>query len=513
MSYSPNTYLFNTLTEPIGGGTYAITWDFPGNFSNARIYVNQVLLVEDTDYTLFRDGNGRPIRIEFILTQVASANVTIERFTSRTVGVNFQSGETVSNADHTAEALRGAAVDEEIEFGSVGNALTGEFMAKSYLGQYNAGLRSWEGQGLVASNFNVALINDDLTTLAQVQALIAGADLVDLDNAVVCNFDGDGAETKFLLSPANGGAIIGVANRGLLNVFVDFVYQSAEAGTPTYTLLNPGDGGYTGDGTHTQIEFSGAPPTGTDNVEVRNMSGTIRVTAQNLSIGTEELEDNAVTAAKLVDGTDKQVFINDGTTPTLRVLTHDDVSDFDAGVRTNRLDQMAVPGETLLLGTQKAKDVLPYSVSDSGDHVASKTNVDAAITTANGYTDQQVAAASFVRYEEVSVETLEFTHETSDTIILLSIPDYIEIIGVTSQNTPFISPIFFSTKTFLQPVGASIDFLCGGTETDTGIQLTRITTLTWSIKGRIRTSGNTWREFDIFGGNKIEEIKFIGIRK
>lgn len=106
------------------------------------------------------------------------------------------------------------------------------------------------------------------------------------------------------------------------------------------------------------------------------------------AVGALELADNSVASANIIDGAIMNADINAAAAIALTKLATDPlarafhtgtqlantISNFDAQVRTNRLDQMTIPVGPLSIGNQKLVDVLDPTAAQDG---ATKAYVDA----------------------------------------------------------------------------------------------------------------------------------------
>lgn len=127
-----------------------------------------------------------------------------------------------------------------------------------------------------------------------------------------------------------------------------------------------------------RITFNTAPASG-DVIVVRVLSGTFQGYIEDGSIGTDQIADDAVTAAKINvgAGSANRILVFDAAgDATAQVATASLVSDFNTAVRTNRLDQMAVPTADVNVSNQKITNVA--AGSSSGDAV-NKGQLDAAV--------------------------------------------------------------------------------------------------------------------------------------
>ncbi len=212
----------------------------------------------------------------------------------------------------------------------------------------------------------------DAVNLGQVQNLIAGVDTAEIDNLNTWAFTGNGSTTNYTLtSPPSG-----LTDVNQLIVTVDGLTQ-----TPTthYTLTV---------GATTQVVFDTAPAN-SSLILIRTAEGIVSVTFPDGSIDGDAIAINSIDLTHINVGVGDalrfMVFDINGD-PTARTLVHTDVGDFDAGVRTNRLDQMTAPTASVSMNTQKITGVLAGTASTDG---VNKGQMDAAITAAipSGTTD------------------------------------------------------------------------------------------------------------------------------
>lgn len=128
-----------------------------------------------------------------------------------------------------------------------------------------------------------------------------------------------------------------------------------------------------------RITFNTAPALD-DVIVVRVLSGTFQGRVEDGSITTAKLADDAVTAAKINVGAGAAnrilVFDTSGDA-TAQAGTAAIISDFNTAVRTNRLDQMAVPTADVSMSNQKITNLATGTAV--GDAVT-KAQLDAAVT-------------------------------------------------------------------------------------------------------------------------------------
>lgn len=209
--------------------------------------------------------------------------------------------------------------------------------------------------------------SSDAVNLGQVQNLIAGTDTAAVDDIVRWNFTGDGTTTVFTLTSPTPPAGLNLATQVM--VYVDGVFQLP---TTNYTLTAGGT---------TVVTFTTAP-LNTTVIQVLTVEGIVAVTFPDGSIDGDAIADNSITNDHInvgVGDADRFNVYDINGDPVARVIVHDDMSDFDTGVRENRLDQMAAPTSAVSFNSKKITSVLAGSVSTDG---VNKGQMDAAITAA-----------------------------------------------------------------------------------------------------------------------------------
>jgi len=423
--------------------TFNITFAILGSFSGLRVNqllqgeVDEELLTEDTHYSVSRT-NGVPTSITFFTapagdgTAANSTTIRIERFTDRDRGVDYVSGSAISEANLDNDANRLKSVDDEIE-GNISDAM-----------RLTIDGTRWNARGITVGNGEEAVEPDDLPTLAQVTSLIAQQDLLEINDAQVFCFTGDGYATQFELEGVNN-----VSTRGLAFVIVNNVVQSACALDSPYTLLNPDDSAFPSAGTvWTWIDFDEAPADGAT-IEVRILGGLVRATVDGLSIDTEHIVDDAVTIDKIdfVAGSAKRFIVVDvNGDPALQQLTPADMvgtyvaasatAGFNSAVRESRLDQMAAPTASVSMNSRNITNLLAGTVST---HAVNKAQMDAAdavaLQSAKDYTDAEIAnLETEVEIEEQALDgDLDILHDR--TVTFASAPNYIQLMGEISWDS------------------------------------------------------------------------------
>lgn len=331
------------------------------------------------DYTHNKDSK----QITFNTAPASGVTVIIQRSTLRDRPVDYIGGSAIGEKDLDDDANRLTSVDQELEAGVL-DAL-----------QKNAEGDAWDGEGLATQNFGPAVVTTGLPTLGQVQNLIAGGETAVVDNATVIILTGDGTATEFKL-PGIKGVI-----RAQLIVTVENVLQSVDPNDPAYSVLNEEDSDYpvAGDGSDF-IKFTTAPVNLAE-IEVRAIQGTVSAIISAGLIDSAQIANNAVGTQHINVGSGVATRFNvfdDSGDPTARVIVHGDVSDFDAGVRENRLDQMAKPTASVDFNTQKMLGIVAGLANTDGVNLQQVNSlISAAIKTNAGVvSDVDMAAAGFL---------------------------------------------------------------------------------------------------------------------
>lgn len=317
-----------------------------------KVYHEGSLLTLTTHYTV--DSVTEDVIIDASFTLTIGDSVVIERETATdSAYVNFTNNTLVDADDLDLAVLQLLFAVQELKTDS-DNSL-----------QYDIVDDCWDGQGRRACNFISGTSSTDLTTLGQVQNLLAGTDTAAVDDIVRWSFTGDGTTTTYTLTSPPAG----LDSASQVVVSVDGVLQLP---TTNYTLSS---------GATTTITFTTAPASSTT-IQVLTVQGIVSVTFPDGSIDGPAIADDAIGLDHLNVGVGaalRALIFDTSGDPTARTLVHTDVTDFDAGVQTNRLDQMAAPTGDLSIGTQKLTSVVAGSASTDG---VNKGQMDAAIAAA-----------------------------------------------------------------------------------------------------------------------------------
>lgn len=230
----------------------------------------------------------------------------------------------------------------------------------------------WDAQNRRICNVADAVNNQDAVNLRQLLSAIEGAEIATVDNVGFWSFTGDGVETDFTLT----GAGIGYNDDEEVLVFVGGVYQRP---TTSYTVED-------GDTANPYLSFSEAPANGVS-ICALTIYGLVKAVLQTEIIDGGSLAPDSVSldAIDWGSGAAGRILVLDAAgTPTLRVPVHTDITDFDAGVQANRLDQMAAPTASVSMNSQKITSLLAGTASTDA---VNKSQMDAAIAAAVGVID------------------------------------------------------------------------------------------------------------------------------
>jgi hypothetical protein len=212
---------------------------------------------------------------------------------------------------------------------------------------------AWAGRGRKIGNIAAGVNGTDAVTVNQLQAAVTGALPASLSGIGTVVYTGDGSTTAFPLP----SAISAITDPSDVEVYINGLRQ--RPGTH-YTIVS------------TNITITPAP-SASDNILVAFPEGAVSAVLTTNTVTTTALQDNAVTVAKIAEGTNGQVIATVAgntawTTPTASLIT-----DFDTQVRTNRLDQLTAPTVSVSLNSQRITNL---ATPTTGTDAATKTYVD-----------------------------------------------------------------------------------------------------------------------------------------
>ena len=282
-----------------------------------KIYKNGVLLTFTTDYTI----NTGAETITTLGTILTTDLLRIVRDTKKDVRyVDY-----VDSTNVTAELLD---LDSNQNFFIVQEAvdLQADAMVRGTDG-------NWAARKATIKNMAPGVDGTDGVNLNQLQAAIDGALPATLSGLGYAEYTGDSATVNFAI-PA---AISTITDPSDVEVFVNGLRQRP---TTHYTIVSP------------NIVFSTAPTTG-DNILFAWPEGVISGLVASNSVLTASIQDDAVTVAKIAQGSNGQVLATVGGATQWTGLDPTYISGFDTQVRTSSLNQMTTPSAPVSMAGQK----------------------------------------------------------------------------------------------------------------------------------------------------------------
>ena len=281
------------------------------------IYKNGVLLTFTTDYTI----NTGAQTVTTIAVVLSTDLLRIARDTKK----DARYVDYVDSTNVTAELLD---LDSNQNFFIVQEAidLQTDAMVRGTDG-------NWAARGYSIKNLAPGVDGSDGVNLNQLQSAIVGALPATLSGLGYAEYTGDSATDNFAI-PA---AISTITDPSDVEVFVNGLRQRP---TTHYTIVPP------------NVHFTTVPTTG-DNILFAWPEGVISGLIASNSVLTSSIQDDAVTVAKIAQGSNGQVLATVSSATTWTPLDSTYISNFDTQVRTSRLDQMAAPTANVSAGNQK----------------------------------------------------------------------------------------------------------------------------------------------------------------
>lgn len=310
-----------------------------------------ILKVVTTDYTLDRDAN----KIEFLSGQAEGTVVDIQRATKRERNVNHDPSSTITGAVLNRDEEQSFRFKQELE-GAINR---------------NLGLtdreHEFDARGLPICNVGSAPEGrlDCVLNFGDILRLFSEGLIATLGEAKVFYFDGDGTTTDFTLPG--------------IRASLSETWQVYKNGVRQYPRVQTGDDGVfvivSASGNDDILSFDTAPENGAV-ICVISYIGTVIATLLENTIEEQHIVDGAVTVSKLGGGVGdpgRMIFFDAAGDASLDVPIAADIIDFNAAVRTNRLDQMAAPTAPVGMNQQRLTD-LPSPLAP--DDAATKSYVD-----------------------------------------------------------------------------------------------------------------------------------------
>lgn len=338
------------------GATVAFQYAFDDTLSkqsNVEIEITTgesvVTQVENVDYTL----NSSSKTVTFNSAPDVDAVIRIFRCTDRNRQIDYEGGSTIVADDNLDEdANRLTAVLQEVE-GAVDKCLG-----------LNAAGTAWDAEGLQITKGMPGTEVDDFVTLGQLLDVTQGGDTTEIDSGHVFAFTGDGSTTDFALT-----GFVGLTAAQLI-VMVASVLQSLKPGSESYSVINSTDvvsPVYPGAaGGPSYVRFATAPILNAI-IEVRFLKGTVVSTLSDNSVGGDQIIDGSIGTDELNFGAGaagRILLIDADGDATAEVPVASDISDFNAAVRANRLDQMAAPTANVSMNDRYITDLATATEND-----------------------------------------------------------------------------------------------------------------------------------------------------
>lgn len=345
------------------------------------VYLNSVLLSKLSEYTV----NSNTEQITVSATLEVGDVLVIKRETKIDARyVDFTNGSNLDESTLDLDSLQLFHLIQEIYDQAVTGGMT-----------LNLVDLCWDGQGYRTCNFSPATTNSGLTTLAQVQGLIAGAEIANVDNINYWEFTGNGSITSFSLTSAPQ-----ISEEKELWVWVDGVIQDP---ITSYTVDTSG--------ATPAIVFSTAPLNGA-NIRVRSIVGTVTAVLATDALNGSGIIDGTVNLSALnvfAGLTNRFIVADDTGTLTVTQIDPTYLQNFESTVQGYRLDQFAAPTANVSFNNNKITNLAVGTVSSDA---VNKGQMDAAISTAVAGVESNIALGNPTARTSVSLPFTE-TNNTS----------------------------------------------------------------------------------------------------
>lgn len=343
MAYS---YIDHVGTGTLGPFQYSSIQMLPEttepSSSQLVVYRNGVALTHSTDYTINTGtkqvtlvGPAQPVLLSSEVLRIARSTRKDGRYVDYVDSTNVTS-DLLDLDSNQIFFLAQEAIDVQ-----------NDAMVRNTSGQ-------WEARGYRITNVGAGSNGTDAVNLNQLQAAVVGALPATLSGQGVGSFTGDGSTSVFAL-PA---AISTITDTSDVSVYVNGIRQRP---TTDYTISSG------------NITFIPTPANG-DNLLLSWPEGVISGIITANSVNTAALQDDAVTPAKIDNGTDGQILYTSGGNVMWLTPTHTVISDFDTGVQQNRLDQLAVPTASVSMNSNKITSLATGTASTDAANVSNVTS-------------------------------------------------------------------------------------------------------------------------------------------
>jgi hypothetical protein len=233
---------------------------------------------QDIDYVWDKTGS----RIIFVAGRAPTTGsfVRIERFTDRRRVLDYVGGSTLTADNLNDENNQEFYILQELESG-LSNAL-----------RKNLAGAAWDSEGLPSINAAPTTDPDGWVTLAQLESIIFGSPITEVDDARTYQFFGTGGRTIFEL-----GETFNTTAQQLI-VTIDGVVQHS-FDSQIYRVLNPGDAGYDNSLYTGSLVIFDIAPVLNQLIEIRHFKGTVASGVQAGDITGTEIQDGSLNSTTL----------------------------------------------------------------------------------------------------------------------------------------------------------------------------------------------------------------------
>lgn len=446
MSYSPITYTVTSGQVSTPEFNYAaITLSSSSTINHLDqlvVSLNGTVLVPTTDYTVVEGTSTMTIIPALVVGDILS----IERDTGIDVARVTYENNALIDKDNLNSNQEQVLFRLQEQNADLGNSITLDLSSNC-----------WDGQGYRTCNFLPATTSDGLATLSQVQSLVAGVDIATSDEIYSTTKSGDGTTTAFGLS----GFPVTDLRDEVLMVDIDGVTQYP---TTDYT--------YTLSGSTPTLTFTTAPPTGTNNILVRSYKGTIQATYTDASIDGDAIITGSMPVTKLeaAAGVANRVITFDTSGVTsIGTLDHTQITDFDTGVRSNRINEITAPNASVSFNSQKVTNLGTGAAgtSDACTVAQMQAYADTAVGVAGSGTFMQpYDTDASAEYTDAAGTTQTVTSLTAGTYaVWVSVEDAASPSTITCNGITRNGRGFSQTVPFIVSVTSTVTVSCGGTDT------------------------------------------------
>ena len=360
MAYSYVEYVGTAggTTGPFSYGSVALLdADTESISTQIKVYKNGTLLTLTTDYTINTIN-------ENVTTIVAVFNTDVLRVVRETKS-DARYVDYIDSTNVTAELLD---LDSNQLFYLIQETkdLTTDALTKGVDGQWNA-------QGRRIGNMASAVNGTDAVTLNQLNAAVVGALPATLSGIGTLIYSGNGITTNFAL-PA---AISTITDASDVEVYINGLRQRP---TTHYTIVSG------------SVQITPAPGAN-DRIMLAYPEGTVSAMLTANSVTTTSIQDDAVTPAKLSNGTNGQVLTTSGVDVVWSNIAPANISGFDAQVQLSRLDQMAAPTASVSANSQRITNL---SSPSAANDAANKSYLIKEVNTREILSENPIAYAIFL---------------------------------------------------------------------------------------------------------------------